>query len=137
MGQHRAFVDTVYGLLNAFDFDAIEPYFAANVETQTPAGTLKTRDEWRAMGEAFHAAAPDAHHQIVRCVEDGDTVVVEGVYAGTQTGPLATESGTLPASGNAFALPYADFFRINDGVCVSHHVYWDNVGFLMQLGVNP
>lgn len=137
MSQHRTFVDTVYRHLNAFDFDALEPLFAADVETQTPGGTLKTRDEWRAMGDAFQVAAPDAHHELVRCFEDGDTVVVEGVYAGTQTGPLATEGGSLPASGNAFAFPYVDIFQLRDGVCVSHRVFWDNLGFMMQLGVTP
>lgn len=135
MGQHRSFVDTVYPLLNAFDLDAIEQHFAEDVETQSPGGTLKSRDEWRAMAEVFHTCAPDARHEVVRCFEDGDTVVVEGVYSGTQTGPLVTEGGTLPPSGNAFAFPYADFFQLRDGICVSHRIYWDNVGFMMQLGV--
>jgi ketosteroid isomerase-like protein len=47
------------------------------------------------------------------------------------------DNGTLPASGNAFAFPYVDLFELRDGICISHRVYWDNVGFLMQLGVNP
>jgi steroid delta-isomerase-like uncharacterized protein len=137
MGQHRAFIDTVYRHLNAADFDAAAPYFAPDVETQTPNGTLKTTEEWLAFGHAFHAAVPDAKHEIVRCFEDGDTVIVEGVYSGTQTGPLVSDAGTIPASGNSFAFPYVDFFQLRNGVCVSHRVYWDNVGFMMQLGVTP
>ena len=74
---------------------------------------------------------------VVRTFEDGDTVIVEGVFSGTQTGPLVMDNGTLPASGNAFAFPYVDLFELRDGICISHRVYWDNVGFLMQLGVNP
>jgi len=135
MSEHRTFVETVYRHLNAADFDSVEPHFAADVETQTPGGTLKTRDEWRAMGDAFHTAVPAARHEILRCFEDGDTVIVEGVYSGTQTGPLVTEGGTIPASGNAFAFPYVDLFQLRDGVCVSHRIYWDNMGFMMQLGV--
>ena len=49
-----------------------------------------------------------------------------GCNAGTQTGPLVTEGGTIPASGNAFAFPYVDLFQLRDGVCVSHRVFWDN-----------
>jgi hypothetical protein len=57
--------------------------------------------------------------------------------AGTQTGPLVTEGGTLPASGNAFAFPYVDQFQLRDGICVSHRIYWGNLGFMMQLGITP
>lgn len=67
--------------------------------------------------------------------EDRDTIIVEGVYAGTRTGPLVTDGGTLPASGNAFAFPYVDIFQLHADICVSHRIYWDNVGFMMQLGV--
>jgi steroid delta-isomerase-like uncharacterized protein len=134
MNQHRTFIDTVYEHFNTGDFDAVEPYFAPDVETQAPGGTLKTRDEWRAMGEAFRTAVPDMHHEIVSYYEDGDTLLVEGVYSGTQTGPLVTDSGTLPASGNAFAFPYVDIFELRDGICLNHRIYWDNLGFLTQLG---
>ena len=134
MSTHRAFIDTVYGHFNNGNYDAVEPYFAPDVETRSPGGTLKTRDEWRAMGEAFLSAVPDMHHEVVGYFEDGDTILVEGVYSGTQTGPLVTENGTLPASGNAFAFPYIDVFELRDGVCVSHRIYWDNLGFLTQLG---
>jgi len=137
MGQHTTWIDTVYGHLNAHDLDGVEPYFADDVETHTPGGILKTRDEWRAFGESFYNAVPDAKHEQVRSFEDGDTVIVEGVFSGTQTGPLVMDNGTLPASGNAFAFPYVDLFQLRDGICIGHRVYWDNVGFLMQLGVQP
>jgi ketosteroid isomerase-like protein len=134
MGQHTTFIETVHQHLNDYDFEALRPLFAADVETRTPGGTLTGFEEWRAMGEAFKLAAPDGHHQALRQWEDGDSVIVEGVFAGTHTGPLTTEAGQLPASGNAFALPYVDIFQLSGGVCVSHRVYWDNAGFMMQLG---
>ena len=112
MTKHRALIDTVYQHFNEGDYDSVEPYFAVDVETRTPGGTLKTRDEWRAMGDAFYAAVPDMKHEVVTYHEDGDTIVVEGIYSGTQTGPLATEGGTLPASGHAFAFPYVDIFEL-------------------------
>ena len=92
---------------------------------------------FRALGEAFLAAVPDMRHEIVRTFEDGDTIVVEGVYAGTQTGPLETPQGTIPPSGKAFAFRYVDVLQARDGKCVSHRVYWDNVTFLAQIGAVP
>ena len=67
--------------------------------------------------------------------EAGDTVIVEGDYAGTQTGPLVAPSGTIPATDRFFSFPFADVFTISDGKIVRHAVYWDNMAFLAQLGV--
>ena len=69
--------------------------------------------------------------------EDGDTVLVEGVYTGTQTGDLVGPGGTIPATGRSFRLPYLDIFQARDGKFVSHRIYWDNLALLTQLGVVP
>jgi len=37
--------------------------------------------------------------------EAGDTVIVEGDYAGTQTGPLVAPSGTIPATDRVLLVP--------------------------------
>jgi steroid delta-isomerase-like uncharacterized protein len=126
-----------YDALNAGDLDAATASFADDVETITPGGRLTTLAEFRALGEAFMTAVPDMHHDILRTFEDGDTIIVEGVYSGTQTGPLAGPQGTLPPSNKSFAFPYVDFMQANDGKCVSHRVYWDNVTFLSQIGAIP
>lgn len=111
--------------------------FAEDVETATPNGVLKGLPEFRALVEVFHAAMSDRRHEISGSWEIGDTVVVEGVFSGRNTGPMVTPAGTIPASGNAVSFPYADFFRFEDGVCVSHRIYWDNAGLLTQLGALP
>jgi steroid delta-isomerase-like uncharacterized protein len=137
MSDLLSMVHAHYDALNHGDLDAAVALFADDVETITPGGTLQGRDAFRALGEGFLAAVPDMRHEIVRTFEDGDTIVVEGVYSGTQTGPLVTPQGTLPASGNAFAFPFVDIMQARDGRCVSHRVYWDNVTFLAQLGAVP
>lgn len=119
------------------DLDAAAAHFADDVETMTPQGTLKGIDNWRAMGRAFTTAAPDQRMEVIRSFELEDTVIVEGVYSGTHTGPLETPDGTVRASGNAFAFPFADFLTFENDKCVEHHIYWDNVTFLAQLGILP
>jgi steroid delta-isomerase-like uncharacterized protein len=137
MSDLLSLVHSFYDAMNHGDLDGVDPLFAEDVETITPGGTLRTRAEWRAMGAAFLAAVPDMHHDIVRTFEDGDTIVVEGVYSGTQTGPLQSPQGTIPASGKAFAFPYVDILQVRDGTCVAHRVYWDNVTFMAQIGAMP
>jgi len=57
------------------------------------------------------------------------------VYSGTHTGPLVGPGGTIPATGRAFSFPFCDVLRAREGKFVSHHIYWDNVTFLAQLGL--
>ena len=137
MSDLLSMVHAHYDALNHGDMDEAAAYFDEDVETITPGGTLHGVAAFRAMGEAFLTAVPDMHHGIVRTFEDGDTIVVEGVYSGTQTGPLQSPQGTVPASGNSFAFPYVDIMQAKDGKCVSHRVYWDNVTFLAQIGAIP
>ena len=47
-------------------------------------------------------------------------MIVEGVYTGTHTGPLAGPAGVIPATGRSFSLPYVDIFQARDGKFVSH-----------------
>ena len=137
MSDLLSLVHAHYDALSHGDLDGATAYFADDVETITPGGTLKGLAAFRELGEAFVAAVPDGRHDIVRTFEAGDTIVVEGIYSGTQTGPLVGAQGTIPPSGNAFAFPYADFLEVKDGKCVSHRIYWDNVTFLAQIGAIP
>ena len=70
--------------------------------------------------------------------EVDDTIIVEGVYSGTQSGPLATPDGSeIPATGRSFPFPYVDILRARDGLFVEHRLHWDNAAFLSQLGLLP
>jgi steroid delta-isomerase-like uncharacterized protein len=137
MSQLRDQVQKHYDAVNRGDMDTAITIFDPDVEGVTPNGTLNGHDALRQLGEAFMAAAPNQHMEMVRVVETDDTVVVEGVYAGTQTGPLVGPGGTIEASGNDFAFTFCDVFTFRDGLCVNHHIYWDNMSLLAQLGALP
>ena len=137
MSDLLSVIHSHYDALAAGDLDAAMNLFAEDVETVTPGGKLEGRDAFRAMAQGFLTAVPDMRHDIVRSYEDGDTIIVEGVYSGTHTGPMVTPDGTLPPSGKAFAFPFVDIMEVTDGKCVSHRVYWDNVTFLSQIGAIP
>jgi len=123
-----------YANLDRRDLDASEPLFAEDVETVTPQGTLKGRDEFKQMGAAFLAAFTDTHHTVSRSYADGDTAIVEAVFSGRHTGPMATPDGAIPPTGNTVSFAFADFAQVVDGVCTSHRVYWDNVALMAQMG---
>jgi ketosteroid isomerase-like protein len=128
------YVNQHYDNMAADDLDASLALFDRDVETVTPGGTLKGVEEFRGLGETFKTAMSDMRHEIVRSFEVGDTIVVEAVFTGRHTGPMATPDGEIPATGNAVSFPFADFLQFRDGRCVSHRIYWDNVALMAQLG---
>jgi steroid delta-isomerase-like uncharacterized protein len=137
MTELQDLLKTHYDAVNAGDLDAALMAFDPAVKTETPNGPLNGIAEFRAMGEAFRTAAPDNRLRALNSYETGDTLIVEGVYSGTHTGPLAGPAGTIPATGKAFSFPYVDILRARNGRFVTHHMYWDNVTFLSQLGLLP
>jgi steroid delta-isomerase-like uncharacterized protein len=137
MSKIQDMLQTHFDAVNSGVLDAAVAVFDADVETQTPNGTMKGIDEFRSLGEVFKRAAPDNRMRAVRMFEVGDTIIVEGIYSGTQTGPLETPNGTVAASGHAFSFPYVDVLTERNGKFVSHHIYWDNVTFLGQIGALP
>jgi steroid delta-isomerase-like uncharacterized protein len=111
---------------------------ASGVVTVDPgAGRIEGIDAFLAFEAAFHDAFPDGHMEISHIIEAGETVASEGAFTGTHTGPLAGPSGTIEATGKSLRLPFADFFRFSNGQIVEHHIYYDQITFLTQLGLMP
>ena len=125
-----------YAAMVASYFAGVTTCFAADCPTVTPAGSMNPT-EHKAFGRAFKAALPDAHMEIEKAVEAGSEVFIAGRFRSTHTGDLATQQGTLPASGTPLDLPYADYFRVEGGQIVEHRVYSDQVEMMAQFGASP
>lgn len=138
MGDLESSVRKFYERFSAGDLDGASSVFHDDVVTVEPGiGRAETLAEWRAYGEAFRRACPDAHMAVHSLVESGDTVAVEATFAGTFTGPLASPQGEIPPTGVAFELAFGDFFHFRDGRVSEHHVYYDQVAFMGALGLAP
>ncbi len=136
MGDLESSVRTFYERFGAGDMDGAASIYHDDVVTIEPAlGRAESLAEWRAYGEAFRRACPDAHMDLQTVVESGDTVAVEATFAGTFTGPLSSPQGEVPPTGNAFELPFADFFRFRGERVSEHHVYYDQLAFMEALGI--
>jgi steroid delta-isomerase-like uncharacterized protein len=93
-------------------------------------------DEYMQLLEGWQQAIPDGAATIRRTVQSGDTVVMELVWKGTQTGDLQTPGGTVPASGRQIeveATMWSDFE--GDQVRKTRH-YLDIMTMLQQLGAD-
>jgi steroid delta-isomerase-like uncharacterized protein len=103
-------------------------------------GTQRKIDGAEKIVELFKGwkqAFPDAVGTVTSAVASGDTVALEVTWKGTQTGPLVTAGGTIPASGKSQVTPAAYFFTFaGDKIKESRH-YFDSLTLLEQIGAQP
>ena len=118
------------------DFDAVMAHFAPGaVVRDYPRGTtLSTPADIRAWLEAWVTACADSTAGAKATVSSSNGAVIEGTYAGTNTGPL----GPLPASGRPVSMPFAIVFGFDGaGKVTTYDVYYDQYTLLAQLGHVP
>lgn len=136
MGQALAVVQKFFDHFAANEMDAADELFAEDCVTVTPVAELN-KAEHRGFGEAFKAALPDARMEVVRAVESGNEVFLAGRFRGKHTGALTMPQGSVPASGNEIDVPFADYFRVENGQIAAHETYWDQMAMMGQLGALP
>lgn len=139
MGQLRDLVETHYRGVSENDLDLAASVFTTDVVSIDPgAGRMDGIEPFRAYGEMFLRAFPDGVLRATRFVAETDrAIVVEGVFSGTHTGPLAGPDGEIPATGRRLELPFVDVFDARDGLLCEHHIYYDQMAMLGQLGLIP
>jgi predicted ester cyclase len=138
MGDARSVVEKHYEGANNHDLTAANSVHADDVDGYVPgAGAIKGADAFTQFSGPFFEAFPDASMHPATWVETDDTVVVEGSFRGTHTGVLHTPDGDVPPTQMPLDLKFVDIFRVENGKVVLHHIYFDRLDFMMQLGLAP
>ena len=87
--------------------------------------------------KVWKAAFPDGAGTVTNAISSGYKVALELTWTGTNTGPLETAEGTIPASGKPQETPAALFFVFEgDKIKESRH-YFDSLTLFKQIGVQP
>ena len=83
-------------------------------------------------------AVPDRGSSDVVLFAEGEYVVEEARYTGTQTGTWRNPAGVeIPATGRTLDFPFVGVFRVEDGKISSIRLYYDQLEVLTQLGLMP
>jgi ketosteroid isomerase-like protein len=110
--------------------------FSEDLGTTDPGlGTVHGHGPFREYIHTLKRAVPDACAMIDDIHDAGDVVVVEGRFAGTFSGTLATPDGDIEPTGATVDLRFADVSRARNGKIISYHTYYDQLGLLTQLGI--
>jgi predicted ester cyclase len=137
MTEAPTLIERLFAVLDSHRWDDIDTVVHPDSETTTPMGQGLSRDAWIEINRSFAVAAPDGRHTLQSVIEDGDRYAAEGVWTGTQTGPMATPGGELPPTGRALTLPFCTTATRRGDRLASVTVYFDQLAMLAQLGLVP
>lgn len=137
MGSPEELARRMLELTDRQDWAGREALLSPDCDVLTPAGAIRGRAATTAYSKPLVAAFSEAYHRVDLVATDGDVVVMEGVWLGTHTGPLATPGGELPPTGRSIVLPFAVTMRVSGDHVTSMHVYFDQLGLMAQLGLVP
>lgn len=114
------------------DWPTILELVAPNVRAYV-GGMEADRDGWRAMGQMFAAAFPDAKHDVIAAHVAGEYATVVCKFRGTHTGAFMG----IPATNRAIAFEVIHVDRVVDGRIVEHRGQFDSAGLMQQLTAPP
>ena len=84
--------------------------------------------------QGWKEAMPDVKGTVSNIFAGNNNVAVEVTWKGTHTGPLATPTGTIPASGKSQTTPGAWILQFEGDSVKESRNYFDMVTFLTQIG---
>jgi predicted ester cyclase len=126
---------------NAHDANALAALDHPDTVATSPSPTGRTerrgRQASKEYNQSWFEAFPDAKIRINNEVISGDSIVQEGTFQGTNTGPWKSEAGDMPATGKIVKGEFCLVAKVRDGLIVSSNLYFDQVQLLTQLGVMP
>jgi len=98
----------------------------------------KGRSELVAYYRTFFDAFPDLDAKRERAFAQGEWVCAEYTVTGTHLKPLANPGGEpIPPTKRKVRVTNCSVYRVQSGRVVEVHEYFDQLGFLAQLGLAP
>jgi steroid delta-isomerase-like uncharacterized protein len=123
---------------NNGDLDAMTALYSRDAVLVGPDGRHEGVDAIRKQWADQIAAFPGGQVDYTSEIEEGDTIVSEFTFRGTNTGALVLPDGSeLPATGKSVELSGVTIAKVADGKIVSETMYFDNLALYTALGLVP
>ncbi|MCJ2531794.1 MAG: ester cyclase [Candidatus Thermoplasmatota archaeon] len=133
-------VDPMIEAFNDHDLDRFVGFRAESNVYHAPElpEPLKGRGALREFYQGLLKAFPDGRAEVVRAFGQGDWVSLELTVTGTHQGPLPGPGGeAIPATNKPVRFKTCFVVKFEGGEVTEEHEYWDQLGFMAQLGLAP
>lgn len=140
MGNARTVMDRMTAAaVEQHDLDTVRQCYAQDAVVTAPdAGEVAGRDHIAEYWRTFIDSFPDSRYEPLNKLEVGDRAIDEGYFIGTNTNPLRLPEGqTMPATGKQVRIRSCDVATVKDDKITEHHLYFDQLEFMSQLGLAP
>lgn len=135
LDRHQQGVDA----FNAGDVEAVAVIYAEDAVLHDPQVPEPIQGQ-EAIGDSYEQMLrtfPDAQVTMLNVHAEGDLIMYEFRFTGTNDGPIATPEGDIPATGQRVEMPMAVFSYVDeDGRFVDTRRYYDTAEMMRQLGLN-
>ena len=124
--------------MNKHDASGLASVYASDTVAHDPLypAPLKGVDAIRKDAEIFFKAFPDLKVKLKTVAAKGNIVIGEVSMAGTNSGPLESPNGTIPATNKRIDMQGAFTARVNSkGLIVEEHRYYDTASMMRSLGI--
>lgn len=137
MGDLNAVAVQLTQAFNSHDPAAVGQLYSADQVTLLPGlPPVVGKAAKEEMLAGYFRAFPDLRLEIPLIICSGEYIVCEGTMSGTNTGPLESLEGAMPATGRCITLPLVFVLKVgSDGLVRQDHTYFDEASFLKQLGL--
>lgn len=137
MGEARDALDRLTKAVMGGDIEALADCYAEDVVVVTPEeGEVRGRAAAVEYFRVFSEAFSDVRWEEIGRHEAGNVAIDEGYFVGTHTAPLPNPGGEpIPPSGRAVRVRECDVATVEGGRITSHHMYFDQMDFMRQLGL--
>jgi steroid delta-isomerase-like uncharacterized protein len=136
MADARQAAEEFIDAFNSHDERRIREGYADNVVFEAPGGVRLEGPEAAAeYAMSFIRAFPDVKLTVKNLIESDGWVAFEAEFEGTHQGTLEGAGGSIPATNRRATGKAAEILRIEGGKVTEERLYFDQLEFLMQLGV--
>jgi steroid delta-isomerase-like uncharacterized protein len=134
--EAKALLDDVLAIMNEGKLDLIEKHYASDMILKTSAmpQASKGYEGIKTWLNNVFTSTPDHHLTFNEFYVDGNVIFTRWTATGTNTGPLSTPFGDVPATGRSFSISGLSFYRIENGLITEMEVVFNVLEMLMQIG---
>ena len=134
----KKIADRIVKTMNSADPVAVTNLYtqdAVMIQSGEP-GPIRGHADLLKSYQGLFRAFPDAKVEFPSILYSGDTIIFEGVFQGTFTGPMATPEGEMAPTGKSFNVRVVFLAKISpDGLIAEDRTYFDSLDEMKQLGL--